>query len=129
MPDQTNVTEHDKAMLVNLVLMLGSSAMQQLGKILDPATNKTAVDLEGAQISIDMLAMLQRKTRGNLDEAEQRVLDSTLASLQLNFVEAAAASPPEAGKADDKTAPEKETPPPGEAGKPVQDPKYHKSYG
>ncbi|MBM4142305.1 MAG: DUF1844 domain-containing protein [Lentisphaerae bacterium] len=130
MPDEKQEPARDKALLVNLVMMLGSSAMQQLGKIVDPITNKAETDLAGAQITIDMLAMLQRKTRGNLDDAEQHILDSTLASLQMNYVETAAAEP-------EKPAPEAapETAPPPEPGPPAaeqaerKDPKYRKSYG
>jgi len=48
----------NKVLFVNLVMMLGSSAMQQLGKLINPMTGKTEIDLEGAQITIDMLSML-----------------------------------------------------------------------
>jgi hypothetical protein len=46
-------------------------------------------DLERGRHNIDLLAMLQEKTKGNLSEAEQRSLDSSVTELRFRFVEAA----------------------------------------
>ncbi|NQT93738.1 MAG: DUF1844 domain-containing protein [Lentisphaerae bacterium] len=133
--------EMDKALLVNLVIMLSSSAMQQLGKLVNPMTNKTEVNLEGAQLSIDMLQMIRAKTQGNLDDEEQKLLNDSLSSLQMNYVETSnAASSEEEEKPADT---EEEADAPGEVtgeegseeptvegdGSNGKDPKYHKSYG
>lgn len=45
-------------------------------------------DFELARHNIDLLAMLQEKTRGNLTEDEQRALDNSVAELRLRFVQA-----------------------------------------
>ena len=87
------MNEEHKALFVQLIIMLGSSAMQNLGKVVNPATGKTEVSLEGAQAAIDMLDMLQAKTKGNLDHDEERLLRTTLADLKLNYVETASAAP------------------------------------
>ena len=67
--------------------MLAMSAIQQMGKLVDPSTGKTAINLEAAQATIDMLDMLEIKTRGNLDAEETRLLKDTLMSLKMNYVE------------------------------------------
>jgi hypothetical protein len=124
--------EYNKTLFSSLVMMLYSSAMQQLGKLVNPATHKAEVDLEGAQMTIDLLVMLQDKTQGNLDDDEKRMLGSMLSTLQMNFVETSQSAPAKDTKKD--AAPEEKKPedPPAEpvqGRKDAKDPKYHKSYG
>jgi len=76
-----------KLLLMNLIMMFSGAAMQQMGKLVNPMTGKTEVSIEGAQASIDMLEMLDAKTKGNLDDDEVRLLKQTLSTLQMNFVE------------------------------------------
>jgi len=137
------MSEKDSALFMNLVMMLGASAMQQLGKVVDPETGQAEVDLQGAQLSIDMLSMLKAKTEGNLDDGEARLLKDTLASLQLNFVEtkrsASSGEPPPRASEAAETAPETEEsetpvePEPAAKKSPDPDgshePRFHKSYG
>lgn len=89
---------------MGFVGLLTNSAMQQLGKLVNPLTGKVERNLEGAKATIDMVKMLQVKTRGNLSREEQQLLDASLSSLQLNYVDelkrkdeppAAAEKPPE----------------------------------
>ena len=63
------------------VLSLASSVMLHLGKVPDPTGATTQPNLALARQSIDMLAMLQDKTRGNLTAEEQEHIDSVLKSL------------------------------------------------
>jgi hypothetical protein len=130
----------NKALFLNMVMMFSTSAMQQLGKIVNPATGKTGVDLQGAQFFIDLLLMLKAKTGNNLDRDEARLLNDTLATLQLNFVEtseeaerAAKKDEPPKGDASPAQPPEpvpSPTPEPQPKTKPdSKDPSYHKSYG
>lgn len=73
-----------------LVLSLGSSALIHLGLAPDPTSGTTPpADLGLAQQSIDLLALLQEKTRGNLTEEEARFLEQLLFDLRMRFVEAA----------------------------------------
>lgn len=83
----------NKAMFMELILMLSSSAMQQLGKIINPMTGKTELNLEAAQSTIDLVEMLEVKTKGNLDRDEDRLIKNTLTALRMNYVETAAAKP------------------------------------
>jgi hypothetical protein len=57
-----------------------------LGKIAHPITGKTEKNLEQASFVIDLLAVLQEKTKGNLTDTEARLLDNVLRDLRLNYV-------------------------------------------
>ena len=57
-----------------------------LGKIAHPMTGKTEKNLEQASFVIDLLAVLQEKTKGNLTDSEARLLDNALRDLRLNYV-------------------------------------------
>jgi len=134
MNEKNTGNELNKVLFSQLVMMLSSSVMQQLGKLVNPVTHKSEVDLEGAQMTIDMLLMLQEKTKGNLDDDEGKMLGALLSSLQLNYVETMQSAP--APAADKKTGTEKTADKPDEPPKKTGDntpgekkePHYHKSY-
>lgn len=69
------------------VLSLSHSALVHLGDADDPATGRREPNLAMARQTIDLLAMLQEKTRGNLDGEEERVLEQALYDLRMRFVE------------------------------------------
>jgi hypothetical protein len=73
--------------LFRLIATFEAAAMQQLGKIAHPLTGDVEIDLEGARDSIEMLAAIQRKTEGNLNDDEKRLLDHVLYQLRMNFVD------------------------------------------
>ena len=70
-----------------LVISLAAATMQHLGKTLNPVTHKIEKNLSAAQSTIDMLDMLEAKTKGNLSDAEAKLLKGVLAELKLNYVE------------------------------------------
>ena len=71
------------------VVSLASSAAIHFGDLPDPNTGERAeVNLEGAAQMIDILALLEEKTRGNLTLEERQVLEQVLYELRLRFVEA-----------------------------------------
>jgi hypothetical protein len=72
----------------HLVIMLASSALQQLGKAPGPDGQPGPVHLEGAQAMIDMIEMLETKTSGNLSDDEARILKDALTMLRFQFVDA-----------------------------------------
>lgn len=82
-----NKKEMNKILFANLIMMLSSSAMQQLGKLVNPVTGKTELQLDGARMTIDMLEMLKEKSTGNLDAEEEKMMKEILSTLQLNYVE------------------------------------------
>lgn len=69
-----------------IVQMFQLEGFTALGKIAHPMTGKVEKNLEQASFIIDLLAVLQEKTSGNLSDAESRLLDSTLRDLRLNYV-------------------------------------------
>jgi hypothetical protein len=73
---------------IEFVLMHAQNAAFMLGQIPHPQTGKPEVNLEMAQLLIDQLVMLQDKTSGNLNSDEARILNGTIANLQMAFVEA-----------------------------------------
>jgi hypothetical protein len=74
-------------------------AMIHLGKMVHPATHKIERDLDAARFSIDLLGMLEAKSKGNLTADEERLLGQVLATLRLNYVEEAQRGPSEAESA------------------------------
>lgn len=69
------------------VLSLSTQALAHLGEIPDPTDGSTRVELSAAQEIIDILAMLQEKTRGNLAPEEDRQLEGALYVLRMKYVE------------------------------------------
>lgn len=75
-----------------LVGMFHFAALQQMGKLKNPVTDKIERDLQQSQVSIDMLEMLHVRTKGNLTSDEERVLTTLLRELRLNYVDEVAKS-------------------------------------
>jgi hypothetical protein len=71
-------------------LSLGTSALYHMGLVGDPESGERTAEpnLPLAQQTIDTLAMLETKTRGNLDPEEARLLEGLLYELRMRFVEA-----------------------------------------
>jgi hypothetical protein len=100
--------------LFRLIATFEAAAMQQLGKIAHPVTGDVEVSLEGASDSIEMLAMVSRKTEGNLNDDEKRLLEHVLYQLRMNYVDVARAETEAggegAGARDEAAEPEGEGP-------------------
>ena len=72
---------------LELVLIFQQAAWQGLGKVQNQESGKTEPNLPQASHAIDMLAMLQKKTDGNLSEQEGKLIANALTQLRLNFVD------------------------------------------
>jgi hypothetical protein len=71
------------------ILSLATTAAVHFGDIADPNTGeKGEPNLAAAAQMIELIAMLQERTKGNLIEPEERLLDDLLYELRLRFVEA-----------------------------------------
>ena len=68
---------------------LGYQALMQLGEVPHPETQEHQVNLDGAKETIDLLILLEAKTRGNLIPEEEKLFKSILPQLQMKFVEKA----------------------------------------
>jgi hypothetical protein len=84
----------DPASFLSLIMSLASNAAASLGMMPHPVTGETGVDLKTAKHWIDVLGMLEQKTRGNLDSQEAQVLESLLADLRMQYVSFAGAPTP-----------------------------------
>lgn len=133
--NEANDMNRDISMFEQLVMMLASSAMQQLGLLVDPRTGKARPDLAGAAWSIDLMGMLEEKTEGRLDAHESKSLKDALATLRLNYVEVARATPAEQPAAPEPEPPAAsaatEAPSGNDAPPPLineREPKFHKTY-
>ena len=68
------------------IISLNASALVNLGAIEDPASGKKVKDLPIAKQTIDILSMLEEKTRGNLTEEEEQILKNILYDLRIIYV-------------------------------------------
>ena len=95
MSDQETLPHLDFA---TFVLSLSHSALMHLGEVPDPETNKTQVDLALAKQNVDILGLLEEKTKGNLTGDEERLLAQVLFDLRMRFVERSKADAPAPSK-------------------------------
>jgi Domain of unknown function (DUF1844) len=84
---QTDETGNPRTPFTNFVWPLIAQTYMALGLLSNPGQNKPTLDVGAARQIIDMLAMLQQKTAGNLTEDETEFLDAHLAELKLAFVQ------------------------------------------
>ena len=137
---QTNTESGEMAQrFIEFVMMQAQNAMLFLGQIPHPQSGKPELNLDVAKMFIDQLVMVREKTRGNLNSDEAGVLNNTISSLQMAFVELSqkqGGGKPEAIPAQPGNVPESQA---GQAAaqEPVQSPppveeskkKFTKSYG
>jgi hypothetical protein len=115
MGDHETITQDqmNDFLFAQLVMMFQGAAYQQMGKVMNPVTNKIERDLDQAKGSINILGMLEAKTRGNLNEDEQKMLEHALYELRMNYVEevkkGTESTDPEAG-AEEETPEDDEQP-------------------
>jgi hypothetical protein len=83
----------DPASFLNFLMSIASNAASALGMMEHPVTHERGVDLELGKHWIDVLGMLQKKTKGNLTPQETQMLESLLADLRMQFVSLSNATP------------------------------------
>jgi len=99
MADETEKKEHEFAFgdpsaevpvtFSTFLLGLSTQALLHLGEIPNPTSGQVETDLIAAKQVIDILGILEVKTRGNLEEAEQGLVESVLYDLRMRYVELA----------------------------------------
>jgi hypothetical protein len=82
---------------LTLVEQLASQALLFMGAIRDPMTGQSHENLPQAQMAIDLLEVLEEKTRGNLNPEEQAALQQVLDEVRMTFVRLQAPPPPPKG--------------------------------
>jgi len=75
-----------EASITTLVTLLANQALLALGGMEDPETKRRIVDLDLAKHQIDTLSVLEAKTKGNLTDEEQKLLDTALYQIRMQFV-------------------------------------------
>lgn len=88
----------DPTSFLSLIMSLASNAAASLGMMPHPVTGESGVDLKTAKHWIDVLGMLEQKTRGNLNEQEAQVIESLLADLRMQYVSFSSSPTPPAAK-------------------------------
>jgi hypothetical protein len=78
--------EPERTMFNEFLMGIASSAFIYLGLVEHPATGRRQVDMMAAKESIDMLVMLQEKTKGNLTRGEEKFFDDLLSDLKMQYV-------------------------------------------
>lgn len=73
----------------SFVFSLGTSALMLMGEQLDPQQERPQINLSQAKEIIDILSLLDSKTRGNLTSDEQAVLGDMLYALRIKYVDLA----------------------------------------
>lgn len=84
--DQKKSVPLPKIDFSTFILSLNSSVLVQLGLIEDPATGQKTKNLALAKQTIDLLALLEEKTRGNLTTDEENILKNLLYELRMIYV-------------------------------------------
>ena len=87
--EQAEASPHGSGMPVtfsSFVISLGSSSLMLMGEQLDPQQPAMPVNLPQAKEIIDLLSLLEEKTKGNLTGEEQGVLRDMLYALRMKYV-------------------------------------------
>ncbi len=90
--EQADQQEAGHISFIGFVLSLASTAAVHFGDVENPVSGEVgAPDLQSAKQMIDILTLLEQKTKGNLTAEEASVLDQVLYELRMRFVQAATA--------------------------------------
>lgn len=80
-------TDEEMSGFETLVSYLSTTAMFQLGLLPGPSGERIPADMLSARRTIDLMEVLEQKTRGNLTDSERRLLEDVLYELRMSFVE------------------------------------------
>ncbi len=79
-------SEKEPVAFTSFIMSLATQVLVQLGEMPAPSGMEIPVDRESARQTIDILAMLQRRTKGNLSQEESRFLEEVLHSLRISYL-------------------------------------------
>nr|BFD60342.1 hypothetical protein CKG001_24490 [Bdellovibrio sp. CKG001]BFD63757.1 hypothetical protein BdHM001_24380 [Bdellovibrio sp. HM001]BFD66072.1 hypothetical protein HAGR004_10940 [Bdellovibrio sp. HAGR004] len=80
------MTEKLEASFSVLIMSVASSAVMAMGLAPNPANGEVSKDKNMARFNIDLLVVLQQKTKGNLTSDEAKFLENLISDLQMKFV-------------------------------------------
>lgn len=90
-PAQKNKATNETLPEINFstfVISLSTQALMHLGEIPNPLSGKVENDIPVAKQMIDIISVLREKTRGNLDQGEEKLMEDVLFDLRMKYVEA-----------------------------------------
>ncbi len=85
--EQEEFSDGEVGGFAGVVQFLGTTAMFQLGLMEGPGGERIPADMVSGRHTINMLEILDRKTRGNLTPEESKLLEEVLFELRMSFVE------------------------------------------
>ncbi len=83
---ESGESEESGVSFMSFLMSLATQALVQIGEMEPPEGMEIPVDVEAGRQTIDILSMLQRKTRGNLSSEEGRFLEEVLHTLRMSYV-------------------------------------------
>lgn len=89
--EQTEATSNEALPAINFptfIISLSTQALMHLGEIPNPLTGKLEKEIQAAKQTIDILSVLEEKTRGNLDQGEAKLMEEVLYDLRMKYVQA-----------------------------------------
>lgn len=92
MSESSRPPENLPVSFASFLVSLGSSALVHLGEIPDPASGATTRELVLAHHTIEVLGLLQEKTKGNLDDDERQLLEALLFELRTKYLAASSSA-------------------------------------
>jgi len=91
-PSKENISEQEipfpEINFINFLFSLSTSALIQLGDIQDPIAKQQSKNLPLAKQTIDLIGMLNEKTKGNLTPDEEKFMEHILFDLRMRYVKA-----------------------------------------
>ncbi len=88
-PEPEEIPQLGEINLTNFLLSISTSALIQLGEVPDPVSKKHEKQLPIAKQTIDLIALLKEKTKGNLTPDEEKLIEYLLYDLRMRYVKAA----------------------------------------
>lgn len=85
MPDKVHENKLEASFSI-LAMSIASSAAVALGLTPNPQDGKTSTDKNMARFNIDLLLILQTKTKGNLNEEESSFIEAVISDLQIKYL-------------------------------------------
>lgn len=84
--DEAPPESGDRIDFPSYILSYYTQGLVLLGEVPNPYTNKKEEDLEGARHTVDILSMLEEKTKGNLSKEEAQLLEGVLYELRMKYM-------------------------------------------
>jgi hypothetical protein len=88
MKDSPQIDEAESVAFTSFIMSLATQVLVQIGEMPPPEGMSIPIDFDSARQTIDLMAMLQRRTKGNLSAEEARFMEEVLHSLRVSFISA-----------------------------------------